>query len=74
MILSDISNKQLKEIIRENNIDNLESLNQVLIQISNLANTENNLEIFALKKDAKKLRTLLYKNILYPSPEFKNMA
>lgn len=74
LVLSDISNQQLKEIIRENNIDNLESLNQVLIQISNLANTENNLEIFALKKDAKKLRTLLYKNILYPSPEFKNMA
>lgn len=73
-ILSHTNNQKLKDIIANNKIDNLVSLNQVLTELSNIENTNHQADISLVKKEAKNLRTQLYKNVLYPKNEFKNTA
>lgn len=71
-IVSKIKNQNLIQVLNNNNINNLLSLNQALKEISNLKNETNNLEIKALKKEAKNIRSNLLKNVLYPEKNFKN--
>ncbi len=73
-ILLETSNEKIKEIIKENNAYSLETFHQVLLELSRLENRENNRDISLIKNEAKRLATLLYKNVLYPEEEFKNMA
>lgn len=71
-ILSQTSNEKIKEILRENNAQSLDVFHQVLLELSKLENRENSADIRSIKKEATRLITLLYKNVLYPSDEFKN--
>lgn len=72
-IFSIIKNEKLKNILVQNNVDNLIKLNLALKELSNLKDeTTSNLELFSIKKEVDKVRSELYKNVLYPKKEFKN--
>lgn len=68
-----IKNEELKNILVKNNINDLIRLNLALVELSNIQDeTWSNLKLVSLKKEVNKIRSELYKNILYPKKEFKN--
>lgn len=73
-IISQIKNEKLKNIMIQNNITDLLRLNGALKELANTKNENGNLEILQMKQEVIRLRSELYKNILYPTPEYKNQV
>lgn len=71
-ITSMIRQQQLKQIISENNISDLKSLNAVFTQLSQTPFEANNTSLNAVITEARTLREELYKYVLYPKTEWKN--
>lgn len=71
-VISNIKNQRLSEIIQNNVKNNFTDLNNVLAQLANTPLESWNIEHNAVIQESKRIRTLLYKNILYPKDEFQN--
>lgn len=71
-LISETKNQKLKDILTQNNISDLILLNEALKELSNIENKDANLELEKVKKDAIKLRSKIYKIVLYPEKEYKN--
>lgn len=75
LLLKDLgNNSNLVVLIKENKISDLKALDNVLKEINNLElkNDWNDLKLISIKAEALNMRENLYKNILYPTKDFKN--
>ncbi|MDD5769856.1 MAG: hypothetical protein PHE25_02720 [Candidatus Gracilibacteria bacterium] len=71
-IISKIKNDKIKNIIIQNNINDLIKLNLALKELSNYDEKNQNIELIEVRKQSKDLKSELYKNVLYPTKEYKN--
>lgn len=71
-IISSTKNEKLKSILEQNNITKLIALNEALKEIGRIENQDGNLDINKVKKEASKLRSKIYKKVLYPEKDLKN--
>lgn len=71
-LVDNIKDTELAQVLQENHVSNLHSLNTTLSQIEKIDDPKRSLEIRKLKRSASKLRTELYKNILYTPLDLQN--
>lgn len=73
-IVSNIKNENILTAIQKSSIDSLSKLNWLLMEVYNLDqnSTWNNIQIAQMKSEWIDIQENMYKNILYPTDEFKN--
>ncbi len=72
IFLSKVKNEKFKKIIEENNGNNLNVFHQILKELSQMKNSNNDREMALIIEEAKSIKKELYKNVLYPTDDYKN--